>query len=98
MNEMDVTTREERMPWKAKDAKRHTRKAKSARCKRAFAHAANSVLEGTGDEGKAVAAGNAAVNKCNAKSRKRGMTVANSGHRSMHSDYMKRRKKRGTKR
>jgi len=56
------------MPWTAKSATRHTKKARSQKCKRAFAHAANSMLESTGDEGKAVRTGNAAVNKCNAKS------------------------------
>jgi hypothetical protein len=55
------------MPWEPKDATRHTKKARSARCKRAFAHASNSVLKRTGHEGRAVRAGNAAVNKCNAK-------------------------------
>lgn len=59
------------MPWTAKDASRHIKKAKSARCKRAFAHASNSVLKSTGDEGRAVRAGNSAVNKCNAKKGKK---------------------------
>jgi hypothetical protein len=58
------------MPWKPKEATRHTKKAKSAKCKRAFAHAANATLSRTGDEGKAVRVGNAAVNKCNAKSKR----------------------------
>jgi hypothetical protein len=59
------------MPWKPGDAKRHTKKAKSAKCKRAFAHAANSMLRRSGDEGKSVRVGNAAVNKCNAKGKKK---------------------------
>lgn len=50
------------MPWGAKDAARHNKKAKTPKEKRAFAHAANSVLKRTGDEGRAVRAGNAAVN------------------------------------
>jgi hypothetical protein len=58
------------MPWKPSDAKRHTKKADSAKCKRAFAHASNAVLKSTGGEGRAVAAGNAAVNKCNAKTKR----------------------------
>jgi hypothetical protein len=56
------------MPWTAKDASRHTRKAKTPRAKRAFSHAANSVLKATGDEGRAVRAGNAAAARSAAKS------------------------------
>jgi len=61
------------MPWDASDATRHTKKAAGhPRAQRAFAHAANSVLERTGDEGRAVAAGNAAVNQSLAKSERQG--------------------------
>lgn len=49
------------MPWTPKDATRHTKKAKTPKSKRAFADAANSVLKRTGDEGRAVRAGNAAA-------------------------------------
>ena len=49
------------MPWKAKDAKRHTHKAKSAKRKRQWKIVANSVLKRTGDEGRAVRSANAAV-------------------------------------
>ena len=73
--DLEVSNQESIMPWKSSDATRHTKKAKSAKCKRAFAHASNSSLAKDGDEGKAVRIGNAAVNKCNAKSkrmRKRG--------------------------
>lgn len=55
------------MPWKPRDAHRHTHKAKSSVRKRQFAEVANSVLKRTGDEGRAVAAGNAAVKKSVAK-------------------------------
>ncbi len=55
------------MPWTPEQATEHTKKARTPVAKRAFAHAANSVLEATGDEGRAVRAGNAAVNKSNAK-------------------------------
>jgi hypothetical protein len=59
------------MPWAAKDAARHTKKAAGKpKAARAFAHAANSVLERTGDEGRAVAAGNAAAAASAAKSRR----------------------------
>lgn len=58
------------MPWTPGDATRHTHKARSAKAKRAFAHAANSVLERTGDEGRAVRAGNAAVAASNRKSKR----------------------------
>ena len=49
------------MPWTAKDAKRKTRKATTPKARRAFAHAANGVLARTGNEGRAVRAGNAAA-------------------------------------
>lgn len=49
------------MPWTAKDASRFTKKARTPKSKRAFAHASNSVLRETGDEGRAVRAGNAAA-------------------------------------
>jgi len=49
------------MPWTAKDAPRHTKKAKSAVAKRQWEHVSNAVLERTGDEGRAVAAANAVV-------------------------------------
>ena len=58
------------MPWSAKDASRHTKKAKTPKAKRAFAHASNSVLERTGDEGRAVRAGNAAAARSAAKSKR----------------------------
>lgn len=59
------------MPWSAKDASRHTKKAAGKpKASRAFAHAANSVLAQTGDEGRAVAAGNAAAAKSAAKSKR----------------------------
>jgi hypothetical protein len=59
------------MPWNPSDATKHTKKARSPRCKRAFAHAANSILESTGDDARAVRGGNSAVNKCNAKGDKK---------------------------
>jgi hypothetical protein len=61
------------MPWGPGDAARHTKKAAGhPRAQRAFAHAANSVLESTGDEGRAVRAGNAAVNASLSKSAREG--------------------------
>jgi hypothetical protein len=51
------------MPWGPEDAKRHTKKAKSAKAKRQFSHVANSILERTGDEGRAIRGANAAVAK-----------------------------------
>jgi hypothetical protein len=58
------------MPWKPSDAARHTKKARTPKSKRAFAHASNSVLERTGDEGRAVRAGNAAAAKSAGKSKR----------------------------
>ena len=51
------------MPWKPKDATKHTRKAKSPTAKRQFAKVANKVLSESGDEGKAVRIANAAVKR-----------------------------------
>jgi len=41
------------MPWKSKDARGHTKKAKSATSQRQWAHVANAVLKKTGNEGRA---------------------------------------------
>lgn len=49
------------MPWTAKDAKRHTKKAGSAKKKRQWSHVANSMLKAGKSEGAAVRAANAAV-------------------------------------
>jgi uncharacterized protein YdaT len=51
------------MPWQAKDASRHTKKAKSATAKRQWAHVSNSMLKSGKSEGAAVRAANAAVKK-----------------------------------
>ena len=59
------------MPWTPADATRHTKKAKTPKSKRAFAHASNSVFKATGDEGRAVRAGNAAAAKSAAKSNRK---------------------------
>ena len=42
------------MPWTAADASRYTKKANTAKIKKRWAQVANSVLEKTGDEGKAI--------------------------------------------
>jgi len=51
------------MPFKAKDATSHTKKAKSKVAKRQFAHVANSMLARGESEGAAIRAANAAVAK-----------------------------------
>lgn len=51
------------MPWKAGDAGRHTKKAKSGAAKKQWSSVANKVLKDSGDEGKAVRIANAAVKK-----------------------------------
>ena len=51
------------MPWTAKSATKHTKKAKSPKKKRMWADVANSVLMRTGNEGRAVRSANAAVAK-----------------------------------
>lgn len=49
------------MPWEPKEAKRFTKKANTPKKKRQFSHVANSILERTGDEGRAIRGANAAV-------------------------------------
>lgn len=51
------------MPWGSKDASRHTKKAKSPKRKRQWAHVADSILERTGDEGRAVRGANSVIKK-----------------------------------
>lgn len=51
------------MPWTSRQARQHTHKATTPKKKRQFAAVANDVLKRTGDEGRAVRAGNAAVKK-----------------------------------
>ena len=57
------------MPWKSSSARRHTRKARSAKAKRQWSKVANSVLRRTGDEGRAVRAANSVVKKRGSKRR-----------------------------
>lgn len=51
------------MPWTAKDAERHTHKAKSGVAKRQWSDVANSILKRTGDEGQAVREANGVISK-----------------------------------
>lgn len=51
------------MPWKPKDATRHTKKARSAKSKKQWSKVANSVLGKTGDEGRAVREANAVAGR-----------------------------------
>jgi hypothetical protein len=51
------------MPWKPKDATKHTKKAKSVKAKRQWADVADSVLKKTGNEGKAIREANSVVRK-----------------------------------
>ena len=51
------------MPWKMEDALAHTTKARTAKAKKAWAGAANSVLGRTGDEGKAIRIANSVAKK-----------------------------------
>lgn len=51
------------MPWSPSDASRKTKKAKSAKSKRQWSDVANSVLEKTGDEGRAVRTANGVIAK-----------------------------------
>lgn len=47
--------------WKSSDARRHTKKATTAKKQRQFADVANQVLARTGDEGRAIREANAVV-------------------------------------
>ena len=51
------------MPWNARSAHKHTRKAVSQKDKSDWAHTANAVLRETGDEGKAIRIANWQANK-----------------------------------
>ncbi len=57
------------MPWTAKDATRHTKKADSPDLQNQWQATANSVLKQTGDDAKAIRIANAAVNKTRYKMR-----------------------------
>lgn len=59
------------MPWTAKDATRHTKKADSPKKKRQFAHVANSMLKAGKSEGAAIRAANAAVARNRSKKGKK---------------------------
>jgi hypothetical protein len=58
------------MPWKPSDAAGKTKKAKSPKAKRQWAHVADSVLAKTGDEGRAIREANAVVKRRRKKSTK----------------------------
>ena len=49
------------MPWRARDARRFTRKARSPASKAMWAEVANDVLRKTGDEARAVRTANKVV-------------------------------------
>lgn len=51
------------MPWQPEDAFRHDHKADTPHLQRLWSEVANSVLEETGDEGRAIRSANAAVAK-----------------------------------
>jgi uncharacterized protein YdaT len=67
------------MPWSARDAKRHTKKAKSATAQRQWAHISNSMLERGYDEGRAIAAANSVVKKRGRKKSRRSRRHSRSG-------------------
>ena len=49
------------MPWGTSDASRHTKKAKGRKQQRQWAEVANSMLESTGDEARAIRAANSSI-------------------------------------
>jgi hypothetical protein len=62
------------MPWTASDTKRHNKKITSAKGKRCWAKVATSALARYGDEGRAIAAANAACGPNRVKSTKKRRT------------------------
>lgn len=60
------------MPWGAKDAKRHTKKARTAKQQRQWSHVANSELRRGASEGQAVRAANAVVKRGSRSTSSRG--------------------------
>ena len=58
------------MPWGARDATRHTKKARSPKAKRQWSHVANSMLRRGKSEGAAVRAANAVVKRGKRKGRR----------------------------
>lgn len=62
------------MPWSSGDAKRHTRKASSAKSRRMWSQVANSALARGADEGSAIRQANAVVARGkSSRSNRRGM-------------------------
>lgn len=57
------------MPWTAKDASKHTKKADTPAEKKQWAKTANVVLKSSKDEGKAVRIANASIAKGEKKKR-----------------------------
>mgnify|MGYP005840164393 CR=1 FL=1 len=51
------------MPWKPKDAQRHTRKADTAAKQKLWTKIANSTLRRTGDEARAIREANAVMRR-----------------------------------
>lgn len=51
------------MPWSARDATKHDKKAKSKTAKRQWSAVANNVLAATNDEGRAVREANAVIKR-----------------------------------
>jgi hypothetical protein len=58
------------MPWDKGDARGHTKKANTPKKKRQWSDVANSVLQRTHDEGRAVREANAVVAKARGRMRK----------------------------
>ena len=55
------------MPWIPSDAPKHNRSVKSPKRKRQWRDVANSILERTGDDARAIRGANAAVKKSQSK-------------------------------
>ncbi len=66
-----VPTKEALMPWTARDAYRHTKKASTPHLQSQWSKVANSALEGGADEASAIRQANAAVSKDGGKPKRK---------------------------
>jgi hypothetical protein len=55
------------MPWTPREAAKHNRSVKSPKRKRQWSKVANSILERTGDDARAIRGANSAVKKSQSK-------------------------------
>jgi hypothetical protein len=59
------------MPWASRDVSKHNKSVKSPKRKRQWSSVANSILEKTGDDARAIRGANSAVRKAQSKRTKK---------------------------